>query len=100
MKKGVTKEGAGMLQDEPMSPRSLKKRVDELINSLTYTAFQYTRRGLFDRHKIIVATMLTLRVLLRSETLSAEEVDHLIIGKVDLNPPPMPDVLKSFISDL
>lgn len=43
--------------------------------------------------------MLTLRVLLRAETLSTEEVDHLIIGKVDLNPPPMPDVLKSFINE-
>jgi len=43
--------------------------------------------------------MLTLRVLLRSEKLSSEEVDHLIIGKVDANAPPMPDVLKSFISD-
>ena len=25
--------------DEPMSPKSLKKRIDLLINTLTYTAF-------------------------------------------------------------
>ena len=53
-----------------MSPRSLKKRVEELIQSLTYTGFQNTRRGLFERHKIIVGAMLTLRILLRSEELT------------------------------
>jgi hypothetical protein len=29
-----------------MSPRSFKKRVEELIDTITLTAFQYTRRGL------------------------------------------------------
>lgn len=82
-----------------MSPRSLKKRVDELIESLTYTAYQTTRRGLFESHKLIVAAMLCLRVLLRSEELNSDEVDHLIIGKVDVNPTPMPDALKSFLND-
>jgi len=69
-----------------MSPRSLKKRVDDLIDSLTYTGFQSTRRGLFERHKLIVATLLTFRVLLRSGELKDDEVNHLIVGKVDLNP--------------
>ena len=32
-----------------MSPRTLKKRVEDLIESLTYTAFQSTRRGLFEK---------------------------------------------------
>jgi dynein heavy chain len=82
-----------------MSPRSLKKRVEELIESLTYVGFQYTRRGLFERHKIIVATMLTIRILLRNEELQIDEVEHLIIGKLDPQPPPMPDVLKSFLNE-
>jgi dynein heavy chain len=43
--------------------------------------------------------MLTLRILLRNEELKLEEVDHLIIGKVDPMPPPMPDVLKSFLNE-
>jgi dynein heavy chain len=82
-----------------MTPRTLKSRVNELIESLTFTGFQYARRGLFERHKIIVAGMLTMRILLRSEELKPEEVDHLIIGKVDPMPVPMPDVLKSFLND-
>jgi len=36
-----------------------------LIESITYTSFTYTRRGLFERHKIIVTTMLTLRIMIR-----------------------------------
>lgn len=43
--------------------------------------------------------MLCLRVLLRSGELESDEVDHLIIGKVDINPTPMPDALKSFLNE-
>lgn len=82
-----------------MSPRSLNTRVADLIESLTYTAYGYTRRGLFERHKLIVATMLTFRILLRSEKLNPVEIDHLIIGKVEANPTPIPDSLKSFLND-
>lgn len=82
-----------------MSPRSLKKRVDDLIDSLTYTAFQNTRRGLFERHKLIVATILTLRILLRAGELTNDQVTHLVIGKQDPNPGQIPDVLKSFLND-
>lgn len=45
--------------------------------------------------------MLTFRILLRAKELPPEEVNHLIIGKVDPNPPVMPEPLKSLItSDL
>lgn len=43
--------------------------------------------------------MLVLRIFLRSDELNAQEVEHLIIGKMDPQPPPMPDVLKSFLND-
>lgn len=51
--------------DEEIDSKALNKRVMDLIDSLTYTAFQYTRRGTFERHKLIIATMLTLRIMLR-----------------------------------
>lgn len=82
-----------------MSPRTFSARVNSLIESLTYNAYQYTRRGLFERHKLIIATMLTFRILLKDERLNPDEVEHLIIGKVELNPHPMPEALKSFIND-
>jgi len=55
---------------EPMSPRSLNKRVDSLIDSITSTSFNFTRKGLLEKHKLIVSTMLTLRILLRKGILS------------------------------
>ncbi len=48
--------------EDPLSPRSLSRRVDQLIESITITSFNNTRRGLFERHKLIVAAMLTLRI--------------------------------------
>ena len=71
-----------------------------MIESITYTSYQYARRGLFERHKLIVSTMLTLRVLLRSHKLSPEEVNHLIVGKIEPNPPTMPESLRSFLTEL
>lgn len=52
-----------------MSPRSLQKRVNNLIDSITITSFNYTRRGLLEKHKLIVTTMLTLRIMLKKGVL-------------------------------
>ena len=87
------------LMEDPLSPRSLNKRVDRLLDSITYTSFTYTRRGLFEKHKLIVSTMLCLRILLRNGDLDADEVNHLVLGKVELSPGPIPDVLKNFINE-
>jgi dynein heavy chain len=45
-----------------ITPRTLKKRIDALTESITFQAFSYTRRGTFERHKLLVATMLTFRI--------------------------------------
>lgn len=82
-----------------MTPRSLQKRVEKLIESITYTSFCYTRRGLFERHKIIVTTMLTLRVMIRQNKLSDNEVNHLILGKMDPNPGTMPEITRGYLNE-
>lgn len=66
---------------------------------MTYVCFSFARRGTFERHKIIIAAMLTLRILLRSGELNPAEVDHLIIGKMDLNPGSIPESLRSFLTE-
>lgn len=43
--------------------------------------------------------MLTFRILQRSGELNAKEVEHLILGKADLNPPPLPEPLKAFLTE-
>lgn len=45
-----------------MTPRTLKKRVDAITDSITYQGYNYTRRGTFERHKLLIATMLCLRI--------------------------------------
>ncbi|MBT5535542.1 hypothetical protein HOK31_20910, partial [Candidatus Poribacteria bacterium] len=47
---------------------------------LTETREYGTRRGLFDAHKLIVATMLVLRVMQRKNEAAADEVDYLVMG--------------------
>lgn len=43
--------------------------------------------------------MLCFRILIRDGQLDKNEVEHLILGKTDPNPGPMPDVLKNFLLD-
>jgi dynein heavy chain, axonemal len=73
--------------------------VDALIESITFTSFNYTRRGLFERHKIIITAMLTLRIMIKKNLLTEHEVDHLIMGKMDPNPGSMPEVTRSYLNE-
>lgn len=45
-----------------MSPEDLERRLGALRESATFTVFDFTRRGLFDRDKLIVTCLLTLQV--------------------------------------
>ena len=84
---------------QELSPRSLKKRVNELTESITYQSFLYTRRGLFEQHKLLVATMLCFRVLINDGQISEAECMHLIQGKPEPNPGNMPENL-NFLTEL
>jgi len=77
-----------------MTPRTLSKRVDDLTSSITYQAFNYTRRGSFEAHKLIISTMLCFRILVRNGTLKQNEVDHLVKKEVALEPPHQAEALK------
>lgn len=81
-------------EDEPMTPRSLAKRVEALIDSITYQGFNYTRRGLLERHKLLVATMLCLRILIRKKKIDEGEVAALIKKEVALEVPNQSESLK------
>ncbi|OMJ82808.1 hypothetical protein SteCoe_16405 [Stentor coeruleus] len=73
---------------QELSPRSLRIRVDELKESITYQSFIYTRRGLFEIHKLLIATMLCFRILLKDKKIDEGEYASFINGK------PLPDVGK------
>lgn len=76
-----------------MSPKTFKRRVEDLIESITFQSFAYIRRGLLERHKLIVAVMLTLRIMVRTGMISAQDSNFLISGKVAMDVPQMPENL-------
>ena len=46
-----------------LSPKELAQRVELLVETITKFVFSYVRRGVFERHKLIFATMLCFKVL-------------------------------------
>jgi dynein heavy chain len=52
-------------EDGEMTPKTLAARVEKLVESITFQGFNYTRRGTFEDHKLIVSTMLCFRILIR-----------------------------------
>ena len=40
----------------------VKQRVENLIDSITYSVFMYTTRGLFERDKLIFTSQVTFQV--------------------------------------
>lgn len=56
-----------------MSPEELEARLISLLDTCTYTVYNYTRRGLFDRDKLIVLTLLTFSILQQSQVRACGE---------------------------
>jgi len=82
------------------SPEELQKRLDYLLENITYQVFNFSRRGLFDRHKLILATQLTLKVLLRDGKLKESEVAFCLSGpKAGANSPPMTSQVATYLSE-
>jgi dynein heavy chain len=77
----------------PMTPEQLEARITSLLDTCTYTVFSYTRRGLFDRDKLIVLTLLSFQILLRSGSIDAAEYEALCKGARSTAPPPVTDDL-------
>merc|ERR1719353_1071857 len=80
-----------------LTGKDLKNRVDLLSKVITLFVWLYIARGLFSTHKLIVASMLTFRILVRSGALDAGEVNTLYMCPPDPAPPPMPENCKSWV---
>lgn len=80
--------------EQEITPRTLKKRVDALTESITFQGFNYTRRGTLEVDKMIIATMLCFRILVRKGMIKQEEVDALVKKDIPLEVPHQPESLK------
>ncbi len=63
------------------------KRIHNIIEYLTYEIYLYIQRGLFERHKIIFALMLTSKILVSAGKVKAGDVDIFLKGggALDIN---------------
>lgn len=86
-------------EEKEMTPRTLKVRVMALIDQITFEAFDYTRRGTFEKHKLIISTMLTLRINLRKKLILEEEVAALIKKDIPIDYDPQPNTLASWMAE-
>ncbi|MBR4634650.1 hypothetical protein IKO50_07065, partial [bacterium] len=68
-------------EEEPIPDNLRSQRVEDLTTSITEFSFFYVRRGLFENHKLIFATLLTFRILLKAGKIIPEELTFLIEGK-------------------
>lgn len=84
-------------EDLAMSPDDLRKRLEGLADCTTFTVFDFTRRGLFDRDKLTVTCLLTFSILLRDGKIDAAEYRVFSAGKKNPAPPPAPNDLSRWI---
>ena len=74
----------------------LGRRVISLIETTTHTVFAYVAQGLFEPHKLIVATQLAIAILKQRNELDVAKFEYLLRGpKVEGTPNPVSE----FVSD-
>lgn len=98
-KKAGSGGGAKAKETPEPTEEEMKKRLNALLETTTYTVFNYTRRGLFDKDKLIVSTLLTFSILLKDGRLNAAEYNGLINGVRAAKPSPMSDDLAYWMSE-
>ncbi|KAG5833962.1 hypothetical protein ANANG_G00281510 [Anguilla anguilla] len=61
----------------------VKTRVNILIDSITFSTFNYISRGLFERDKLTFSAQLTFQLLLMSKEIDVRELDFLLRFNID-----------------
>lgn len=64
----------------------LSYRCEELKRSITSTVFNYIRRGLFEKDKLTVATLITFKILTNDGQMEPLDVEYLLKVKTCIDP--------------
>lgn len=73
-------------------------RLANIVRETTQQMYDYTCTGIFERHKLMFAFSMTLRVLTANDAMQPAEVDFFLRGNVALTAPSEPNPL-SWLSD-
>jgi len=91
--------GAKSKETPEPTEEEMEKRLNALLDTCTYTVYNYTRRGLFDKDKLIVSSILSMSILLKDKKLDPDEYDKLLRGVRKDNPPPLTDEVSQWMSE-
>lgn len=86
------------LEHSEKSPITLK-RVDAIIEFLTYDIFKYVSRGLYEKHKFLFTLMMALDIDMFRQKVSIEEFQYFIKGGTALDLNACPRKISKWISD-
>jgi dynein heavy chain len=81
-------------------PERFEARLSYLVESITYQTFAYARRGLFEQHKLILATQLLLAIMRREGELQPAEAEYLVVGRKALSPPHMTARVQEYLTEV
>lgn len=73
--------------EQPEDKKDVNQRVKNVLQSIMESVFAYVSRGLFERHKLILSSLLTFAILQRSEKIDVKQLDFLLRGKKKLSVP-------------
>ena len=79
-------------------PGQFEERMNLLVDNITFKVFDATRRGLLERHKLILATQLLLKVMAKAGELDPAEAEYLTSGRSSMNPPLMTAKVQEFLT--
>jgi len=96
------KAGAVAPEPEPIpepTPEELQARLVNLLATCTSTVYDYTRRGLFDKDKLTVASLLAFQIMRNEGTVDEEEYMCLVNNKKAAAPGQPSPELSDWISE-
>ena len=82
-----------------MTPEIIAKRCLKLKEFITSTLFDYLRRGLFEKDKLTVATMLTFQIQQAEGAVNKKLVDAMVANAGAAEPVPMTEEIAAFLPE-
>jgi dynein heavy chain len=78
---------------------AIVQRCGDLIASVQKCVYDYTRRGLLEKDKLTIATMLTLKIALDEKRVKKREIDYLVESPLDMSAE-RPELIEEYMTEI